>query len=92
MATVSSLGSGRSQAGFRQKVLREIAVVTSKFDIHIRPRHIPSSENRMADCLSRIPQSPDNLDSFFSIADGLGFPELKNDVIYPSIFHLSDYL
>jgi hypothetical protein len=45
LATVSLLSSGRSQASFRQKVLQEIAMLTSRFDIHIRPRHIPSTEN-----------------------------------------------
>jgi hypothetical protein len=92
LATVSSLHSGRSQATFRQKVLREIAMESSKFDIHIRPRHISSSENRMADCLSRIPQSPVNLNMFLSIAEGLGFVNLKNCVINPDIFQFSEIL
>jgi hypothetical protein len=61
-ATVDSLNSGRSQAKFRQQVLREIAMITAQSDIHIRPRYIPSSENRMADCMSRIPESPQNSD------------------------------
>jgi hypothetical protein len=92
LATVSSLGSGRSQAGFRQKTLRDIAMVTRKFDIHIRPGHIPSSENSMADRLSRIPQSPDNLKEFLSIAEGLGYVNLKDGKICPEIFDLSNNL
>jgi hypothetical protein len=90
--TVDSLNSGRSQAKFRQQVLCEIAMITAQKDIHIRPCHIASSEKRMADCLSRIPLSPQNLQTFLSIAEGLGFDGLKKTDLNLSIFDLSDAL
>jgi hypothetical protein len=89
LSTCQSLDSGRSKSPFRQQILREIALVVSRFNIHIRPHHLPSRENHLADALSRTVQDPKNFDVFLQAVESLGIVDMVESLYSPDIFHLN---
>jgi hypothetical protein len=91
-SSVDALISSKSSSPRRQQILREIAVITSKFDINIRPKHLSSTENILADLLSRIKQNPDNVAKFLDLTSSMGYPHLVFQFVPLSTFEFTNGL
>ena len=89
LATVTVLNTGKCKDKFMLKCLREITMICAKMQLEVRAIHIPGTENRIADHLSRWDLNASHKKQFFEITKQY---VLKNCVINDDMFTLNDSL
>ena len=89
LATVTVLNTGKCKDKFMLKCLREITMICAKMQLEVRAMHIPGTENRIADHLSRWDLNASHKKQFFEITKQY---VLKNCVINDDMFTLNDSL
>ena len=73
--TVQVLQSGRVSCPFMQKCLREIRFHSAKFNFRVRAVYLNTSDNRVADCLSRWHLSSNYSKTFIDLTQNLKLTE-----------------
>ena len=86
-AVVSTLNSSRVQDHRLAVCLRAIWFVAASQEFELRATHLSSSDNRLADLLSRWHLNPDYKEQFFATSGSLSLQEI---VVHPSLFAPSD--
>jgi len=79
-AVVSVIQSGRSRDGILQAGLRELNYLCTINSVDIVPRHLSSSDNRLADHLSRWNLSPSHAQAFYALASKTGHKLIEEHV------------
>ena len=70
-AVCKVVNTGSARCPFLQDCLRELCYFAARFQFEIRAHHLPSSENRLADHLSRWHQSEVHRQRFYDLTNGL---------------------
>ena len=86
-AVCQVINTGRARCPVLQKGLRELCYWSAIAQCQIRGVHIPGTENRYADCLSRWDQKDSFKDEFFKLTSGL---DLMECVVEDSVFRFEN--
>ena len=86
-AVCQVINTGRARCTMLQEGLRELCFWSAVAQCQIRAVHIPGTENRLADCLSRWDQKDSFKTDFFKLTSGL---DLKECVLEDSVFNFEN--
>jgi hypothetical protein len=77
LSTCIAINSGKAKCPFLQKYIREICFISAVYEFEIKAQHISSSENRLADHLSRFEQGEFHRNEFFSLTKNYRLKEFS---------------
>jgi hypothetical protein len=87
MSVCIAVNTGKTRCVFLQKCLREICFIAATNEFEIRAEHLLSSDNRIADHLSRWHKHPSHEITFKQLTEGCS---LKQWEVGSDCFHFLD--